>query len=94
MAKKKVNNAEVSVLIVKYNCGLNNHLTLRGEGAGLSWHHGTPLLNQGIDEWIFEIKAADDFFECKVLINDQVFEIGDNHKVFRGKKITIHPKFS
>lgn len=84
---------EKTIVIIKYNCGSNNHLTIRGEGAGLSWHHGTSLKNVNPDEWIFEIMIPKGHFECKVLINDQVFEIGENHKIKSGQKVQLHPKF-
>ncbi len=81
-------------IVVKYDCGFANHLTLRGEGAGLSWHHGTPLKNTSTDEWTFEVMAPDEVFEFKILINDQVFEMGENHKVHSGEKLHLLPKFS
>lgn len=89
---KKTKQSTTSV-IVKYDCGFNNHLTIRGEGAGLNWGHGTPLKNVGSDEWVFSVICNDPHFEFKVLINDQVYELGDNHKIKNGDKQIIHPKF-
>lgn len=80
-------------IIVKYDCGYDNHLTIRGAGAGLSWHKGVSLKNVSANEWIFEVMIPDEFLEFKVLINDQVFELGDNHKIKNGDKIEIHPSF-
>lgn len=89
-AKKKDKTTKV---IVKYDCGFSNHLSIRGEGAGLSWYKGTPLKNLSQDEWIFDVVFPESHLEFKILINDQVFEIGDNHKVKNGQSIQIAPQF-
>lgn len=80
-------------IVVKYDCGFANHLAIRGEGAGLSWYKGVALKNVSADEWIFDVICPEAHVEFKVLINDQVFEIGDNHKVKNGEKIEIRPFF-
>jgi hypothetical protein len=90
MMEKKHKNTTISV---KYDCGYNNHLTLRGEGAGLSWSHGTPLKNIAPGEWIFEVAAPDKQFEFKILINDQIFELGENHRIEQGQRLELRPKF-
>lgn len=90
---KKPSVKKKTVIVVKYDCGLHNHLTIRGEGAGLSWHHGTPLKNIKSDEWKFDIDAPDEKIEFKILINDQVFEIGENRKVEKGETVKVVPKF-
>lgn len=82
-----------TIVIVKYDCGFNNHLSIRGHGANLSWEHGQALENVKGDEWLFETITEDPGVEFKILINDQVFEIGDNHHVKKGEKKEHHPKF-
>ncbi len=91
---RKTKNHKHTKIVVHFDCGLPNALFIRGEGAGLSWHHGTPLKNLKSDEWAFEIHIPEEEFEFKVLVNDQVFEIGENHRVKAGEKIVYTPKFS
>lgn len=91
--KKVAKKGKNTCIVVYYDCGFSNHLTIRGEGAGLSWHAGTPLKNLKADEWVFDVIMPDEHLEFKILINDQVFEIGDNHKVKNGSKIHVEPKF-
>jgi hypothetical protein len=95
IVKKTVKDKKRSAtkIIVTYDCGFHNHLTIRGEGAGLSWHHGTALKNTDKDQWIFEIVCPDLSFEFKILINDQVFEIGENHQIKKGEMKHILPRF-
>ncbi len=85
--------AKKTVIFVECDCGFNNHLFIRGEGAGLSWHHGQQLINNKSDEWVFEIAHVEPCIEFKILLNDQVFEIGENHKVKKGQKYQVKPKF-
>jgi hypothetical protein len=89
---KKMKHAS-TVVVVKYDCGFDNHLAIRGEGAGLSWYKGVALKNVSANEWMFDVIIPEEHLEFKVLINDQVFEIGDNHKVKNGEKIEIMPSF-
>jgi hypothetical protein len=92
-AKKTLRARKKTCIIVKYDCGYHNHLTIRGDGAGLCWTHGEPLKNVSSDEWEYIIEGACPHLEFKILINDQVFEVGDNHKIKNGQKLTVHPKF-
>jgi len=93
VSKKDSSQNKKTLVIVKFDCGYHNHLSIRGEGAGLSWFHGTHLKNIKADEWIFEIRFPGHEIEYKILINDQVFEIGENRKVKNGETVIIHPKF-
>jgi hypothetical protein len=92
--KKTVSDVKRKItIVVKYDCGYDNHLTLRGVGGGLSWYRGVPLINKGSDEWVIEFDARTKSLEFKVLINDQVFEMGDNHTVKQGETFYCSPQF-
>jgi len=80
-------------ILVKYDVGFKNHLYIRGSGAGLSWSKGQPLKNIGSDEWIWE--APFPFTECefKVLVNDEHYEQGENHRLVSGKFFQYTPRF-
>ena len=92
-----------TILTVKYDCGFNNHLTIRGAGAKgiganqpsqeLSWHKGIPLKNIKPDEWVFESDSPLKNCEFKILINDEIFECGDNHTLKFGEHNQITPHF-
>lgn len=81
-------------IVVKYNAGFNNFLSIRGSSAGLSWDKGTPLKNVGPDEWIWETRAPFTDCEFKVLINDENYECGENHWIKPGAKVQYTPNFS
>lgn len=91
--KKPASKKQTKTLIfVCYDCGFDNHLTIRGEGANLSWHHGINMTNLDADKWVFEALTSEDI-EFKILLNDQVFELGENRKIKKGETLTVTPKF-
>ncbi len=91
-APKKVIR-DATQIVVKYDVGMNNTLSIRGNGAGLSWDRGVPLKNVGPDEWVWETNAPFSDCEFKVLINDQSFECGENHHLGPGAKLQYTPSF-
>lgn len=82
-----------SRVIVKFDVGFHNFLTIRGNGGGLSWEQGTPLRNTDFDEWIWETNAPINTLEFKVLINDNLYETGNNHVLKEGKTVNYTPSF-
>ena len=79
---------------VKYDVGFSNQLSIRGKGANLNWEKGQPLKNVKPDEWIWETDVPFTQCEFKVLINDRVYENGDNHQLNTGSTIVYTPRFS
>ena len=81
-------------IVIQFDAGYPNTLFLRGEGIeGLSWEKGVALNNCKPDEWVWETNASFSSADFKVLINDTLFEEGENHTVHRGSSICINPKF-
>lgn len=80
-------------ITIKYDAGFPNILYLRGEGANLSWDQGIPLRNIRPDEWEWETDASFIFGEFKVLINDEQYEVGENHKLVQGTTVCYTPNF-
>lgn len=80
-------------VIVKYDVGYANDLYLRGKGAELSWEKGVKLKNTKPDEWVWETNVPFSNCEFKVLINDQVYETGENHPLHCGSCISYSPHF-
>lgn len=89
----KTHKSASSKILVHYDVGFHNHLTIRGKGAGLSWHIGTPLKNIGADQWILEINQPFDTIEFKILINDHHYETGENRILRKGESIEYSPQF-
>lgn len=80
-------------VMVKYDIGFNNILTIRGKGANLSWDKGIALKNVKNDEWVWESDIPFTTCEFKVLINDEQYEQGDNHPLSCGTNIQYTPRF-
>lgn len=80
-------------IIIKYDVGFNNALYIRGQGGDLSWEQGKMMKNVGPDEWVWECEVPFKNCEFKVLINDQWYEVGDNHSLKCGGAIQYTPRF-
>jgi hypothetical protein len=80
-------------IVVKYNCGYPNTLYIRGKGSKLSWDKGVALKNVKDDEWVFETNEPFTTLEFKFLINDHVYELGDNHRLTKSGSFHFIPKF-
>lgn len=80
-------------IVIKYDVGFGNWLSLRGKGANLSWERGVSLKNLKADEWVWETEALFTTCEFKVLINDRNYETGDNHTLSCGANIQYIPRF-
>lgn len=78
---------------VKFDAGFGNHLYIRGEGANLSWNKGIQLKNIKADEWVWE--TSQPFHQCKfkVLINDKIYETGNDRLVNNGSTMSYTPQF-
>ena len=46
------------------------------------------------NEWVWECARPCSQVNFKVLINDEVYESGDNHTIAYGDTMTIYPNFS
>jgi hypothetical protein len=93
VAKKAINQRRGTSVLIRYDAGFPNQLYIRGTGANLSWERGIPLKNLGTDQWIWETDLPLTHCEFKVLINDQIFESGENHTLKEGTHIQYTPRF-
>lgn len=80
-------------VVVKYDAGLGSALYIRGEGGNLSWDKGQMLKNVAPDEWVWECQVPLKQCEFKLLINDQKYEAGENHRVDGQNAIVLTPRF-
>ena len=97
-APKKTKKAEAPAIkltkvVAKFDAGWGNMLFIRGNGAGLDWERGVPMQCIGEDEWMWKQLTSADFVTFKILINDQVWSVGDDMVVAGGDSIVCHPKF-
>lgn len=91
--KKQPSPKILGKVIVKFDVGFGNVLFIRGKGGGLSWDQGIPLRIKGTNEWIWDPKQSFNECEFKVLINDQTYEAGENHRLTCGATIQYTPSF-
>lgn len=91
--KKSAPKKTTTKLTIRLDCGFANFLSIRGEGAGLNWKKGVVLKNIDTAEWVFETDT--DFHKCefKVLLNDEIYEIGPNRVLVCGTHSHYTPKF-
>jgi hypothetical protein len=81
-------------IVVRFDTGPGHHLFLRGSAAPFCWERGLPMSNQGSDLWVWETKGPiPAHCEFKVLIDDQIFEEGPNHRLVGKETCTIRPVF-
>ena len=80
-------------VLVKYNAGWGNQLFIRGTGAGLDWQRGIPMQCVGEDEWLWEHLVSKGDLAFKILINDEIWNTGDDITLNAGDSITVHPSF-
>ncbi|MFC2049085.1 hypothetical protein ACFLR2_00210 [Chlamydiota bacterium] len=81
-------------IIVQVDPNFPNEIYLRGEGlSDLSWEKGVQLKHEKPDEWVFETEAPFSTAEFKVLVNDNTYEMGENHPLYPGASVRINPKF-
>lgn len=80
-------------IVIKCDVGFHNHVTIRGNGANLSWEKGQPLKNVKHDEWLWETDAPFANAEFKVLLNDKTYEQGNNHHLKCGSQLEYTPHF-
>jgi len=78
--------AAVTTIEAFIDVGFGNRLTLRGEGAGLSWERGLTMNCLGSAEWVITLEAdASTPLSFKFLLNDEHWNIGENYSLTPGK---------
>lgn len=77
----------------KIDVGFGNALYLRGEGSGLSWNQGIPLVCVDGSTWKWSADVKDPV-KFKLLLNDAVWAQGEDLVATPGQKVEITPSFS
>lgn len=83
----------MTTVVARVDVGWGNCVFVRGEGGGLSWEKGVPLVCYDGTEWVWISTAGDPVFTFKFLVNDIFWENGENHAVKRGGRHESSPQF-
>lgn len=73
--------------------GFGNSLYLRGEGGGLSWDKGVLLDCVANDKWTITLAESAKSIECKFLLNDVAWCVGNDYIVPAGSSAVLKPTF-
>lgn len=85
--------APATYISAKIEIGFGNQLYLRGEGAGLSWDKGLPMVWSDGSHWNATLTGAAAPVIFKVLVNDLTWSAGKDYVVEPGQSVTITPTF-
>lgn len=83
-----------TTIVAAVDVGFGNHLTLRGQGPGLSWEVGVPLECIGDDRWSITLPEVSQPVVCKFLLNDQTWCAGEDYIVLPGSTVVLSPLFT
>jgi hypothetical protein len=84
--------AKTVTIEAKIDVGFGNALFVRGEGRGLSWERGQPLVCVDGSTWKFTTEAEQKM-EFKLLLNDSVWSKGENLTAAPGQRVEVAPSF-
>ncbi len=80
-------------IAVNFDVGFGNKLFIRGEGSHLSWEKGVEMQYKD-EKWVYETSEEfDNSIAYKFLINDQIWEKGEDHKIAYGETEELTIKF-
>jgi hypothetical protein len=83
----------LTTIEVKRDVGFGNTVFMRGQGAGLTWERGLPLVNVDAQTWRWSGLAKDPI-TFKLLINDQIWSAGGDLMIKPGQKLEVAPEFA
>lgn len=94
---KKSAAKKTTQIVATVDVGWGNMLYIRGEGAGLSWEQGVPMIceekGNGVVEWHWTAETADGPISFKFLINDETWATGENVTINAGDTHFSTPSF-
>jgi hypothetical protein len=86
-------SAALTTIDVKMDVGFGNAVFLRGQGSGLTWDRGTPMVCLDGTTWRWS-QAVSDPITFKILLNDKVWSAGSDLTIAPGQKLEVAPQFS
>ncbi len=85
--------AALTTIEVKRDVGFGNAVFMRGQGGGLTWERGLPLVCVDAQTWRWSGMAKDPI-KFKLLINDEIWSAGNDLTIAPGQKIEVAPEFA
>jgi len=82
----------LTTIEVKRDVGFGNAVFLRGQGGGLTWERGLPLVCVDAQTWRWSGMAKDPI-TFKLLINDKVWSAGNDLRIAPGQRMEVAPEF-
>jgi hypothetical protein len=83
----------ITVVEAQVQLGPSDSLYIRGQGSGLSWEAGQPMTWVEPAKWVWCTRAGQPGTEFKVLVNDEVWSMGENSVLRPGDVVRIQPQF-
>lgn len=83
----------VTRITAAIDVGFGNSLYLRGEGGGLSWDKGVLMDCIADDSWTITLAESSKPIECKFLLNDVAWCVGNDYIVTAGSSVVLKPTF-
>ncbi len=91
-ARSASTGAQTVTIEAKIDVGFGNTLYLRGEGKGLSWDQGIPLVCVDGSTWKWSGETPE-LLKFKLLLNDAVWSKGADFVATPGQRVEISPAF-
>ncbi len=85
---------EFRQICVKAKVPFPYSLTIRGQGADLSWERGEKLEQIDEDTYVYQLPGASGEVEYKILLEDRDWENGFNHTIDTEDRQEITPTFN
>ena len=92
-APTKKSAKKVTRIVANVDVGWGNLLYIRGEGAGLSWDQGVPMICNNDTEWHWIAETEAGPISFKFLINDEKWALGENVTINAGDVHISDPIF-
>lgn len=80
-------------IVANVDVGWGSQLYIRGEGAGLSWEQGIPMLCENDTEWHWVAETDVGPISFKFLIDDKIWANGENITINAGDVHISEPSF-
>lgn len=86
--------AHAAEIHVHYDTGFGNAISIRGDGAGLSWSSGQAATWTPGNVWVYSTPPGAGGFSFKPLLNDAAWSVGANYVVPSGTSVVhVYPFF-
>ncbi len=97
LSSEKTENAALSgtatEVAAKIDVGFGNQLFIRGQGDGLSWDKGAPLVCRDSSTWVWSTPHAREKITFKLLLNDRIWAQGPDLVAEVGARTETVPQF-